>query len=63
MRVQVVRCPVHIFVVVWFQRTTVDHVVDYRRCLEAPGSSKVKRGSCGSSGTGTTLTGTGTHMQ
>ena len=25
MRVQVVRCPVHIFVAGWFQRTTVDH--------------------------------------
>ena len=38
-------------------------VVDYRCCREAPGSSKVKRGSYGGSGTGTTLTGTGTHMQ
>ena len=25
MCVQVVRCPVHIFVAVWFQRTIVDH--------------------------------------
>ena len=61
MRVQVVQCPVPIFVAVWFQRTNVDH-----RCrlqTLSGGSSKVKRGRCGGSGTGTTLTSTGTHMQ
>ena len=30
---------------------------------KAPGSATVKRSNCGGSGTGTTLTGTSTHMQ
>ena len=38
-------------------------VVDDNHCREAPGSAIMKRSSCGGSGTGTTLTGTGTHMQ
>ena len=63
MRVQVVRCPLHIYVAVWFQRTNVDHlIIDYSHCWEAPGSAIVKRSSCGGSGTGTTLTGTGTTL-
>ena len=37
--------------------------VDDSRCRAAPGSATLKRSSCGGSGTGTTLTGTGTHMQ
>ena len=63
MRVQVVRCPVHIFVAIWFQRTMQIIAVNSRHCWEAPGSSEVKWGNYGDIGTGTTLIGTSTHMQ
>ena len=63
MRVQVFRCLVHIFIAVWFQRTTEIIAVDYNRCREALGGSKVKRTSYGGNGICTILTGTDTHMQ
>ena len=37
-------------------------VVDSRRCREALGNSEVKLGNGGDLGTGTTPTGTGTHI-
>ena len=37
MHMQVVRCPVHIFVAVWFQRTTVDHRCRLQMLSGGPG--------------------------